>query len=112
MVRYRSKKKQAEYRVRGPLVARLLEERPACEACEGFAKLDGKATYVLRPSRDIHEIVRRSQGGSILDVENLMAVCGICHARITEYRDGREILQELGFWQPGWTLRNRDGLTD
>jgi hypothetical protein len=34
-------------------------------------------------SKDIHELVNRSQGGSILANENLLAVCRPCHSRIT-----------------------------
>jgi 5-methylcytosine-specific restriction endonuclease McrA len=107
-MRYRSAKKQKEYALRAPLVARLLEERPYCEACPVFAKHDGLTTYHHNRSRDIHELVRRSQGGSILDEDNLMAVCGKCHQRITEYRDGKDTLHNLGLWKPGWTLREND----
>ena len=84
-MRYRSKKKEAEYRLRRPLVERLLSERPFCEACPVFAQHDGKATYVRYRSVDVHELVRRSQGGSILDESNLMCVCRDCHRRIGNY---------------------------
>lgn len=101
-IRRRSKKKSDEYELRRPLVARLLKERPTCEACPRFAAHDGALIYRARPSRDIHELVRRSQGGSILDEDNLMAVCGPCHQRITEYRDGRAVLEGLGLWRPSY----------
>ena len=81
-MRHRSKKKEAEYKLRRPLVARLLEEKPHCEACPVFAKHDGVATYRQAMSVDVHEIVRRSQGGSILDEANVLAVCRPCHVRI------------------------------
>jgi 5-methylcytosine-specific restriction endonuclease McrA len=84
-MRYRSKKKEAEYSLRRPLVERLLSEKPACEACSIFAKHDEKATYIQNRSVDVHEIVRRSQGGSILDESNLMCVCRPCHNRIGNY---------------------------
>lgn len=98
-MRHRSNKKQAEYRLRVPLVKKLLEERPLCEACPVFAKHDGLVTYVRNRPVDIHEIVRRSQGGSILDEENLLAVCRPCHNRI-----GREpaLAFELGLAKHGW----------
>lgn len=102
-MRHRSLKKQKEYRDRVKLVARLLEEHPWCEACPIFAEYDGLVTFTARPSRDINEIVRRSQGGSILDESNLMAVCGVCHQRITEYVDGQDVLIQLGLWLPGWS---------
>jgi len=81
-MRYRSPKKEAEYRLRRPLVARLLEERPLCEACPVFAEHDEKPVYRRNASMDVHELVRRSQGGSILDESNLMCVCRPCHTRI------------------------------
>ena len=98
-MRHRSKKKEAEYRQRRPLVARLLSERPYCEACPKFAEHDGLVTYTNNRSVDIHEIIRRSQGGSILDESNLMAVCRPCHNRI-----GREpaLAFELGLAKHGW----------
>lgn len=100
-MRSRSKKKEQEYRLRRPLVARLLEERPYCEACLKFAELDGLTTFTHRRSTEINEIVRRSAGGSILDEDNLMALCHQCHQRITEYRDGAETLIEMGLYRRG-----------
>lgn len=84
-MRHRSKKKEAEYRLRRPLVARLLEERPLCEACPVFAEHDEIPVYRRNASMDVHELVRRSQGGSILDESNLMCVCRPCHTRIGNY---------------------------
>jgi 5-methylcytosine-specific restriction endonuclease McrA len=98
-MRRRSAKKEAEYRLRRPLVARLLEERPWCEACPVFAEHDAVVTYSRRPSQDIHEIVRRSQGGSILDEKNLLAVCRPCHTRIGNYP---QLAFDLGLARRGW----------
>lgn len=99
-MRYRSKKKEAEYRLRRPLVQRLLEERPWCEACPIFAQHDGvMGMYHRFPSVDIHELIRRSQGGSILDEENLMAVCRSCHNRIGNHP---ALAFELGLAKHGW----------
>lgn len=81
-IKHRSKKKEAEYVERRKVVSRLLGERPWCEACPIYARKDEKISYVRRKSQDIHELKRRSQGGSILDEENLMAVCRRCHERI------------------------------
>lgn len=103
-MRPRSKKKEAEYKLRRPLVARLLEENPYCVACAIFAKHDGRTTFTQRRTTEINEIVRRSQGGSILDEDNLMALCHECHQRITEYRDGADTLVELGLYRRGYTL--------
>lgn len=98
-MRYRSKKKQDEYKIRVPLVKKLLSDRQWCEACPVFAEHDGLVTYVRKRSVDIHEILRRSQGGSILDESNLMAVCRDCHRRI-----GNEpaLAFELGLARHSW----------
>lgn len=98
-MRHRSKKKEAEYRLRRPLVARLLEQRPYCEACPIFAEHDEKVIYSRQRSVDIHELKRRSQGGSILDEENLMAVCRQCHNRIGNHP---ALAFELGLSRHGW----------
>lgn len=98
-MRARSKKKEAEYKLRRPLVERMLGERPWCEACPVFAEHDGAEVYRRNPSQDIHELVRRSQGGSILDEENLLAVCRPCHQRIGNYP---QLAFDLGLAKHGW----------
>lgn len=98
-MRKRSKKQEALYNQRRPLVKRLLEERAWCEACPVFAEHDGRATYVRNPSMDIHELVRRSQGGSILDIDNLIAVCRPCHRRIGNYP---QLAFDLGLAKHAW----------
>jgi len=98
-VRHRSKKKQQEYALRRPLVEKLLSEKPFCEACPVFAVHDGKITYIRNKSSDIHEIVRRSQGGSILHEENLLAVCRPCHNRIG---NNPQLAFDLGLAKHGW----------
>lgn len=99
MLRRRSKKKEKEYVLRREIVGRLLSERPYCEACPAFAKHDGKVSYVRRGSVDIHELVRRSQGGSIIDEENLLAVCRECHNRIGSEP---QLAFNLGLAKHGW----------
>lgn len=81
-INHRSKKTEEKYKLRRPLVEKLLGERPWCQACPIFAEHDGLVAYQQRPSVDVHEVVRRSQGGSILDESNLMCVCRQCHSRI------------------------------
>lgn len=83
-LRKRSHKQEALYEKRRPFVAEFLAKRPWCEACPVFAGHDGKVAYKRRESCDVHELVRRSQGGSILDEDNCMAVCRPCHRRIGE----------------------------
>jgi len=98
-VRYRSQKKEEEYKIRRPLVARLLNEKPLCEACPVFAEHDKKSVYRRNKSSDIHEIIRRSQGGSILDEKNLLAVCRPCHNRIG---NNPQLAFDLGLAKHGW----------
>lgn len=78
----RSEKTEAKYVERRKFVKKILLERPFCQACVVFATHDKKVLYVQNESRDVHEIVRRSQGGSILEEKNVLAVCRPCHTRI------------------------------
>lgn len=81
-IRRRSAKKELQYEERRPFVAKILRERVLCQACKPFATHDGKTTFRQHLSHDVHEIIRRSQGGSILDENNVLAVCRPCHIRI------------------------------
>lgn len=98
-MRPRSAKREAEYRARRPLVARLLTERPWCEACPLWAHHDGKVTYVRQPAVDVHEVLTRGRGGSILDEANCMTVCRACHRRIDAHP---LIAEELGLVRHSW----------
>lgn len=76
-LRFRSEKTARLYaEERVPLVQRLLEERPVCEAhLEGCA---GRST-------EIHEVKTRGRGGSILDPDNCRALCHPCHSWVTDH---------------------------
>lgn len=78
---------------------RLLEERPLCEACPVFAEYDKKVVYSRQRSVDVHELIRRSQGGSILDEKNLLAVCRPCHQRIG---NNPQLAFDLGLARHNW----------
>ena len=86
-MRFRSKKSEALYRERRPLVAALLAERPICERCG------------MNPSVDVHEIVSRARGGSIVDRANLACLCRGCHTFITEHP---ALAEREGFSAPSW----------
>lgn len=58
---------QRVYVQRRKFVAEQIALYPVCERCG------------TRPSVDVHELVRRSQGGSILDRENTVCLCRHCH---------------------------------
>lgn len=70
-MRFRSRKQEALYRQRRTLVARLLTERPVCERC-----------FSAR-STDVHELLSRARGGSILEEDNLACLCRPCHSWVT-----------------------------
>lgn len=98
-MRHRSKKQEALYRQRRPFVERLLEENPACQACPVFAAYDGRVTFQQRYAVDVHEMKRRSQGGSILDERNCLTVCRRCHNMIG---NNPALAESLGLALPGW----------
>lgn len=73
-MRFRSKKRERQYRQRRTLVEQILDERPVCERCSAAR------------STDVHEVIRRSQwSAGILVTENLRALCRPCHTWITEH---------------------------
>lgn len=98
-MRYRSAKKEAEYKKRRPLVQKILSERPMCEACKILAVYESKVTYVHKPSVDAHEIMPRSAGGSILDENNILALCRDCHNWVTTHPLEA---QNMGLSLPSW----------
>lgn len=93
----RSAKREAIADERRAFVARILSERPQCEGPAHLRRIvDGldtrdqrvvvdqlRACGPWRPSAEVHEIVKRSRGGSILEDANVLALCGGpkgCHA--------------------------------
>ncbi len=93
----RSAKREAIADERRAFVARILSERPQCEGpshlrliVDGLDTRDQRvvvdqlrACGPWRQSAEVHEVVKRSRGGSIVDDENVLALCGGpkgCHA--------------------------------
>lgn len=77
----RSAKMEAKYA--GPdgrraLVARLLSERPRCEYKQIVFECQQRST-------EIHEVLSRARGGSILDESNCRALCHEHHRYITDH---------------------------
>ena len=60
-------------RERAVFVERVLAMRPRCEVCP----LVNPPT--VRPAVDVHEIVTRARGGSIVDAANVATTCRQCH---------------------------------
>ena len=65
-----SKKRAAALRQRRKVLDSFGPD-PTCERCG-------------RPADDCHELVRRSQGGSISELSNLIPLCRPCHRHVTE----------------------------
>lgn len=87
-IRRRSKKAAAKYA--GPdgrraFVERILRERPWCEACERIVAFGGWSCWLPHRSEDVHEVLARSAGGSILDEANVLAVCRAAHVWIGDH---------------------------
>lgn len=69
------------------LVAKLLLDRPLCQRC-------------LRDrSQDIHEVKSRARGGSITDIDNLVALCRPCHIWVT---NNPKEAKEQGWLKNSW----------
>ena len=86
-----SKKRQQVNVLRRAFVKEILDERTRCEAqipdvCSHWAT-------------DVHEIMTRARGGSILDPDNVLALCRRCHTFIT---DNPSFSQENGFTVHSW----------
>jgi hypothetical protein len=100
---------------RSAFVGRILRERPFCEAGRliyswwrnqpGLTWAAGDGCGGTAPSVDVHEILARSAGGSILDEANVLAVCRGCHEWI-----GRRpaAALELGLRRSRYAGRNPD----
>ena len=71
-MRFRSQEREKEYRVRRRLVRELLDDA-ICERCQA-----ARAT-------EVHEVLSRARGGSILDRANCRALCHDCHRWVTEH---------------------------
>jgi len=70
-MRARSRKMTKIYVERRKLVAELLSLHPICLRCKE------------QRSTEVHEILSRARGGSILDKENCAPLCHSCHHWIT-----------------------------
>jgi hypothetical protein len=80
-----SKKRAKLNRARAVFVADELSKRQTCEA--------NIPDVCTRRATELHEPILRSFGGSILDVENSVAICRLCH---TWVHDNVGEARELG----------------
>jgi hypothetical protein len=92
---FRSAKRAAIADERRAFVARILSERPQCEArnylrpiVAGLSDRDQSRVFdVLRrctwTSTEVHELLSRARGGSIVEDANTASLCHSCHAWVT-----------------------------
>ena len=78
-LRQYSKKRQATQVQRRTLVAKILAERPYCQAGPRIVYNADRQHYCQTYSTDCHEPLTRARGGDILDPDNILAVCRACH---------------------------------
>jgi 5-methylcytosine-specific restriction endonuclease McrA len=69
---YRSKKMTKMYVDRRKLVANMLDD-VLCVRCE------------VVTATEVHEVLTRARGGSILDESNCVPLCNSCHMFCTDY---------------------------
>ncbi len=101
----RSDKMKSKYVDRRKIVSDMLNEYQSCEACIIFSVYDGKSGIVrVNKTVDVHEIINRSQNGSILDKKNLLAICRKCHRRVTDNPKQAEL---VGLHLESWCNSDR-----
>ena len=71
-IKSRSKKMKELYVERNRLREEMFENNPFCERCG------------VIPAVDMHELLSRGRGGSIVDKENIALLCRGCHSYVTE----------------------------
>jgi 5-methylcytosine-specific restriction endonuclease McrA len=77
-MRARSKKTERVYRTqRRELVRSMLEEHPQCQIA-----WDQTCT---RQATTVHELLKRSRGGSITDRDNCITACTFCNGAVEDY---------------------------
>lgn len=94
---WRSAKRKGIADERRELVARLLSDRPTCEAMSHLRLIvrdlgdedqrivvDAMRACSIR-STEVHEVLSRARGGSILDESNCLSLCHNCHAWVTTH---------------------------
>ncbi len=96
---FRSAKRAAIADERRAFVARILSERPTCEApfylraiVNGLDSIDQpRVVAALRiggamcRSEEVHEVLSRARGGSIVEDDNVAALCHEHHRWVTEH---------------------------
>ena len=86
-IRRQSKKRQREQRERVKMLREIEADQEICQRCRQAG------------ANQAHEYLRRSQGGSITEIEGIALICFECHRFITEHP--RQAVAE------GWAVTRR-----
>ena len=70
---------------RVPLVRDMLADWPWCELAEPIWRVDPSWRSCARYAIGLHELRKRSQGGSITDPANLLRCCGPCNSWVEDH---------------------------
>jgi hypothetical protein len=104
-MRHRSIKMARVYRQeRVPLVKEMLAENPNCELFNRIRRVDPGYRSCHRHAIGLHELKKRSAGGSITDRDNVLRCCGPCNSFIEDSPDLA--------WRCGLVMRRGDTIED
>lgn len=85
-MRRRSARRARFYRTeRVPLVAEMLTESPWCELGERIVVVAPGWRSCGRFAIGLHEVRKRSAGGSLVDRDNLLRCCGPCNSWVEDH---------------------------
>lgn len=92
-LRRMSKKRKAQIPLRKKVIEEVMDrDRGLCQAAlPGLCRVQAS---------DVHEILTRARGGSILDPDNCIALCRPCHSWITDHPGWS---RDHGFMISSWT---------
>lgn len=104
-MRYRSNEMARMYRAeRVPLVREMLAEDPNCELFNRIRRVDPTYRDCQRRAIGLHELKKRSAGGSITDRDNLLRCCGPCNSAVEDNPDMA--------WRCGLVMRHGESIAD
>ncbi len=93
-IRRRSKKTERFYRdERVPLTKRMLEDDTFCELGRAWVLVDPTYSDCQLHAIGLHELRKRSAGGSLTNPANLRRTCGPCNSRV---EDSPDLAHEAG----------------
>lgn len=89
---------------RVPLTKEMLADDPWCELAVKIRRVDPSWASCARSAIGLHELLKRSQGGSLTDPENVLRACGPCNSYCEDNPDRA--------WAAGLVVRRGETLDD